>query len=168
MSIDVRKSVYDLLATLPTPIYHTRLDPFKADQYPVLSVQYDKINRTQIGMNLTYKVLCTFLITVAVATTDEDFDSQLDTLVDGVLNKLLTDPTWDTQFEYVGPIDTRYGYVQAGETDLATAVIQATVQYSEVFDPILPNVYTDNFFTIDHVIDDPNNPTTAIQVTQPN
>lgn len=165
--LDVRGSVYDLLKTLPTPCYHTRLDPFTSDQYPVLSVQYDKVNRTQSGMNLTYKTMCTFLITVAVATTDEDFDSQLDTLVDSILQKLLTDPVWDTQFEYVGSIDTKYGYVQAGETDLSTAVISATVQFSEVFDPVLPNVFTDAFFTIDTVPTDPNNPTLQSNVTLP-
>lgn len=132
--IDVRGGIFTLLDTLSVDCYHTRLDPFKASAYPVLSVQYNDIDRRQIGHDMTFRVNANVSVIVSVATTATNFDSTLDTLVDNILTKLLTDPAWNAEYEYVGQINTKYGYVQAGETDLATAYITFNVQFSEIYD----------------------------------
>lgn len=149
--IDVRGGIFTLLDTLSIDCYHTRLDPFKAAAYPVLSVQYNNVDRKQIGDNFTFRVDANVSVVIASATTAADFDSQLDTLVSNVLTKLLTDPVWNTQFEYVKNINTKYGYVQAGETDLATAIITFDCQFVEIYDPAITAEWTKTHIDIDFI-----------------
>ena len=155
--MDVRGGIFALLDTLSVDCYHTRLDPFKASAYPVLSVQYNDIDRRQIGHDMTFRVNANVSVIVSVATTATNFDSTLDTLVDNILTKLLTDPAWNAEYEYVGQINTKYGYVQAGETDLATAYITFNVQFSEIYDPAVTAEWTKTHIDIDYIAPfDPN------------
>lgn len=135
--MNVRNNVYNLLKTLPISVFHTRLDPFKSDRYPVISVQNDSSEMQQIGHNLTYKVTDKFTIFVVVVSTDADADTLLDNIVDSVLEKLWTDAVLNTDYEYVPNISKKYGYVQAGESDLYSCMITTGVQYSTTFNPII-------------------------------
>lgn len=155
--MDVRGDIFALLDTLSITCYHTRLDPFKAAAYPVLSVQYNNIDRKQIGDNFTFRVTAQVSVIISVATTASNFDSTLDTLVNDVLTKLLTDVTWNTNFEYVSNINTKYGYVQAGEIDLATAYITLDCEFVEIYDPAVTAEWTKTHIDIDYIAPfDPN------------
>lgn len=135
--IDIRGRLYSLLNTLSIECHHTRIDPFKSDKFPALSVQYDRISRKQKGHDNSFQVTASVLIVLAVATIDLDFDDQLDTLVNNVLTKLLTDQSWCVEdIERISDITTKYGYVKGGEVDLSTAVISMDVLYFEQYDPI--------------------------------
>jgi hypothetical protein len=149
--IDVRGGIFTLLDTLSVDCYHTRIDPFKADKYPVLSVQYNNVDRSQIGDNFTFRVIAGVSVIVSVATTASNFDSTLDTLVNDVLSKLLTDPVWNTQFEQVKNINTKYGYVKAGDTDLATAYITFDCVFVEIYDPAITADWIRTHIDIDFV-----------------
>lgn len=135
--IDIRGRLYRLLNTLSIECYHTRIDPFKANKFPALSVQYDQVRRQQKGHDNSFNVTASVLIVLAVATIDLDFDDQLDMLVDNVLTKLLTDQSWCIDdIGGVSNITTKYGYVKGGDVDLSTAVISIDVLYFEQYDPI--------------------------------
>lgn len=149
--MSVRSTIYDLLHILPVPVYTTRLDPFKADKFPLISVQNVNTKRKQIADSLTYRVTSDVSVIISVATTDSDFDAQLDTIVDSVLAKILTDKMWDTQFENVPDIETKYGYVKAGETDLSTAYINFSVVYTETYDPTITATYQTASVDIDFI-----------------
>lgn len=149
--IDIRGRLYSLLNTLSIECHHTRIDPFKSDKFPALNVQYDKINRRQKGHDNSFQVTASVLIVLAVATIDLDFDEQLDTLVDNVLTKLLTDQSWCIEdIERISDIETKYGYVKGGEVDLSTAVISLDVLYFEQYDPITTD-WTDTHIDIDFI-----------------
>ncbi len=149
--IDIRGSLYTLFSALSIDCYHTRIDPFKADKFPALNVQYDRVIRQQRGHDMSFRTTATVMIVLAVATVAADFDSQLDTLVDNVLNKLLTDPAWNADFETVSNITTKYGYVNGGENDLATAVISLDVQFHEVFEPAITREFNVTHIDIDFI-----------------
>lgn len=140
--INVRDSVFNLLNTLQgVGVYHSSVDPFKADKYPIINIQTERVTRKQIADNFVFRNSCDLLVVVCVATTSLDFDAQLDALVYSIETKILTDSVWNMSYESVPEIVTEYGYAQAGEQDLAVAKMRWSVKYTEVFDPNLTHIF---------------------------
>lgn len=143
----IRKDLVTLLQNLKN-VTATRLDKVKAEDCPAISVLNIATTQNQIGHTLEFDASSTIGIILFVAKTTE-YDDELDDLVASVLNTIFLDEKWQQQFESVPQFQISYDYDQAGETNLATAKILVTVVYTDNYDVVIEDDFSNLHFDID-------------------
>jgi hypothetical protein len=137
--MNIRDDIYGILKKLPYAVYHTRLDPFLSKLFPVISVQYEQVKHTQISHDYFFRVDSDITITLANTSTSEHFDLVIDGLVDEIISALMREPGFFSRFEQIPEIAVKYGFVKAGDTDLASAMISMSFQHTRQFAPQFEN-----------------------------
>lgn len=141
--MDIRADIYNVLATMVNPVYQSRVNPLTSDKYPCLNVFYrNKSLKNKSHDFLFFELTADVTIAIAVAQTN-GYDSTLDTIVDNTLATLLSNDVWVNKFNNISNISIKYGYDKAGETNLAVATIDLTLEVDYlVTQPTYPNLNT--------------------------
>lgn len=134
--MNVRQSIYDILATLPHYVFQCRIDPFQPEilDKAGVSVQSPEKVRSNFDTGGTHDVTETIEIYVTLVSPDLYYDN-LDAVVLLIETALMTNATWVSQFEEISKIHSIFGYQNAGETNQASAKVTFTVKYQEEFEP---------------------------------
>ncbi len=149
-------------------VFKSRTSRFGDDVLPGLNVLTSEEQKRGLGEGApSFRAELTLAVEVLVAETD-DADDTLDDLVDQVEAALMTDPEWVRAFERVVSVDSRMGIANDGDKRHASAVVAFRLQYTAIFDPVVP----DDLTTLDADFDPDaaaeGRPTTTDSVTLPN
>jgi|694.fasta_scaffold41482_7 hypothetical protein len=140
MITPIMEDITTLLGTLPYELKEAQIDPSELGDTPALNVRLESEDYTSIANDPIFETE-TVVVIEAVATNSNTYYSDIKTIVNNILTTLLTNEHWFSKYEYVKGFRVKYKYENAGETNVAAALIMITIQNSEIFQPVIEHTF---------------------------
>ena len=168
---ELRQQTVERLQTLPgvfRGVYDSRLPQLKRELLPAIRVYTASVAQ---GLSISIpEFRCTAALVIQIVTedfTDPALAERLDRYCDIVKSRLLSDGDWLQIFERVLGIETEIDRQIEGEYRTTTATLTFNIQYTEAWEPYVPD-WLETVRTHIDMIDPAADPNTGPPGTPPN
>jgi hypothetical protein len=138
----LRQETVERLAEVPAfrRVFDSRQPQLRRDLLPALRV-YTSTTAQGLSISIPEFRATAQLVVQVVADdiTDARSAETVDSLCEAVKTRLLCDPSWLVLFERVLSIDTEIERNVEGESRTTVATMTFALQYSEVYEPVIPD-----------------------------
>ena len=167
----LRQETVSRLATIPgvfRGVYDSRLPQIKRELLPAIRV-YTASSSEGLSISIPeFRSRASLVIQIICEdVTDPALAERVDRYCDIIKGRLLSDGAWLQIFERVLSIETEVDRTVEGEWRLTTATLSFTLQYTEVWEPYIPDWLESVHIKVD-VIDPAADPNTGEPGTPPN
>jgi hypothetical protein len=139
-----------LLQVLPYPVINAMIDPRNTDNLPCISIAYAAEDMKSISTDQWYDRKTTISIAVVVGES-ETYYSTVKNITDLVLNTLMTDSVFFSEFKSIEDLSVTYHYGDGGDVNYAMSNITLTLEDNIYFQPVFTHVLANTYLSINDI-----------------
>lgn len=126
MFAEIRKATVEKLKALNVPVFDSKVTPNFLKNLPAICVYTANFNGQGQQVRPTFYWNIELQIDVLVSASETTYADQAEGLVKGVIDALMSDQEWVSQFSDIENVSCNYNYFSDGQKPVVTAEIKIT------------------------------------------
>lgn len=148
---NVRNEIAAILTNnIGVNVYNSRIQPIMRQHTPAINIQTAEVFRNQLGYDMLYDTTAQIDLYIHIANND-NYANQVDSIVANVITLLANDADFVSSFRKFGDFKVEYYYENAGEVELAQAILRFQFNYQEKFEILYPYDFESYNVDIDYI-----------------